>query len=74
MNVRLIPTQEPCWRCGALLVQVDPPVDGWHYHCQVCQHLTSPSRVLIHAATKADREGIGFVAAVSRHIEVIPET
>ena len=34
-------SEEPCWKCGGLLLQLDTPYEGrWRYHCETCEHLT----------------------------------
>jgi hypothetical protein len=66
--VRLVPTNEPCWRCGGDLDRVDPPLDGWEYHCQKCQHLTSPGSKLKAAMAGKPKESAGIVAAVKCEI------
>jgi hypothetical protein len=68
--VRLTRTAFACWKCGHLLCQLDPPVQGWRYHCQTCQHLTAPRQEL-EAALAARPEGAaGIVSAVPCRIDL----
>jgi hypothetical protein len=73
VTTRMTPTTHACWKCGAPLRRLNPPVFGWSYHCGVCQVLTAP-RDELDAAIGALGEGeVGVVSAVPCRIDVVPE-
>jgi hypothetical protein len=68
--VRLSQTRFACWKCGHPLWQIDPPIQGWRYHCQTCQHLTSPRHELEVALAARPEGTVGIVSAVSCRIDM----
>lgn len=70
VTTRMTRTTDPCWRCGKPLYRLDPPVHGWGYHCQECQHLTQPREALMAALAGREEGAVGIVSAVSCRIEV----
>lgn len=72
--MRMTRTDYLCWKCQHALWHLDQPLHGWSYHCQHCQHLTSP-RLELEAAMAAKPAGsLGIVTAVPCEIEIQPAT
>ena len=71
---------EQCWRCGAFLVLIDPPIGGWRLYCRACRHLTMPRGEALAALARAeaavgagaDERPLGFVVSVSADLEIRP--
>lgn len=70
ITTRMRQTTEPCWKCGSPLWHLNPPVQGWSYHCQTCQHLTSPRAELERQMANKTEGAVGIVSAVSCRIEM----
>jgi hypothetical protein len=72
-------SQEACWRCGASLWRLEPPVDSaWRYYCPACQHLTVRRAEAEHVLSAKPPGAVGVVVAVpyplvlSRHPSTPP--
>jgi hypothetical protein len=72
MQTKMHETTWPCWKCSAFLWHLDPPVYGWSWYCQRCQHLTSKREELERALAENPADAIGVVAAVPCRIEMAP--
>ena len=64
MITKMTATNFACWKCGNWLWKLNPAVHGWSYHCQTCQHLTSPQHELKKAMANKPDGSVGIVAAV----------
>lgn len=69
VTTRMSLTGFPCWKCGGRLWRLDPPVYGWSYHCETCQHLTAPRHELDAAMASKSDDAVGIVAAVPCRID-----
>lgn len=72
MPVKLTATRFACWKCGSALWKLEPEVDGWKYHCQKCQMLTSPSHEIAAARDALPPDAAGILAGIPCRIEMEP--
>lgn len=70
MQVRVSLTIHRCYKCGGKLHKIQPPLYGWSYHCQGCQHLTSTVPEIQKAMLDKPEKTIGVVCAVPCRIEI----
>ena len=66
------PSEEPCWQCGALFLELRPPLQGWRFDCRRCQHMTSPRAELEAAMAAKPEEAIGIVASWPGALQIEP--
>jgi len=65
-------SQEPCWKCGGLLVEIRPPIHDWRFYCRRCEMLTSPRAELDAAMATKPEDAIGIVASWPVTLEIEP--
>jgi hypothetical protein len=71
MTVTMTKTARACWKCSAPLFRLEPKIDGWRFHCQACQHFTSPQTELQAALECRPHGSVGIVSAVPCHIDMV---
>src|SRR5689334_7908677 len=69
---RAYATREPCWKCGRVLLRLDPECDGWRFWCPNCGHLTAPAGELESQLASVTPGAVGIVAAASANLIVLP--
>ena len=67
-------SHESCWRCGASLWRLEPPVHGsWRFYCPACQHLTVPRAEAAAALRTPPPGAVGVVLAVPYPLRLQPQ-
>lgn len=74
MVVTLYGTRFSCFKCGAVLLRVDPEVWGWRYYCTSCRHLTVPRREIEKQMAEKPDGAVGLVVAMRCEIDVPVDT
>ena len=65
-----VTSQERCWRCGAALWRLTPPVQGgWEFYCPACAHLTLTHAAAEQALQAIPAGAIGVVVAWPYQLE-----
>lgn len=63
-------SHEQCWRCGAPMLELDPPIEGWQFYCARCRHLARTQADLAQALQEELDETCGVPAARLKCLDI----